>query len=365
MLVSFKLKLMVLILMISEVLVGQDTANDQVAINSPYPGSAVIEGFELDTARISIGHGDNWAITWAKDNKQYSFFTDGTGFQKSETEVSSAPVVIIGDPPHITGHNVASETGIIPYPYGHDSKKVSGILSVDGVLYAWVRNLNPKGQPTGTGSTLKHSKDYGKTWEWASWGWPEIGYPSWLNAGKEYSAAKDDFVYFIAPDGSSAYADYPDLIMGRVHKDSIFNKEKYCFYRGQTSQHQALWGPYQQRSAIFSDPHGCFRPDIVYNEGLDRYFLLMSSPFGEWEWWANENPHRGAHLGIFDAPNPWGPWTTVAYVPDWGKPENRFAPHIPPKWISRDGREFYLLYSCIPNGPYQFNIQKCKLTIAK
>jgi len=40
-----------------------------------------------------------------------------------------------------------------------------------------------------------------------------------------------------------------------------------------------------------------------------------------------------------------------------------FAPDIPSKWISADGTSFYLLYSCIPNGPYQFNLQRCSLTL--
>ena len=77
----------------------------------------------------------------------------------------------------------------------------------------------------------------------------------------------------------------------------------------------------------------------------------MSSPYGKWKWWATKNPNRRAHLGIFDAPTPWGPWSVVDYIADWGAPENRFAPNIPSKWISDDGTTFYLLYSCIPNGP--------------
>ena len=67
-------------------------------------------------------------------------------------------------------------------------------------------------------------------------------------------------------------------------------------------------------------------------------------------------------MGIYHGV-PWGPWTVVAYEGDWGAPENRFAPNIPSKWISDDGTTFYLLYSCIPNGPYQFNVQRCMLKL--
>ena len=67
-------------------------------------------------------------------------------------------------------------------------------------------------------------------------------------------------------------------------------------------------------------------------------------------------------LGIFDAPTPWGPWAVVKEVPGWGGEENRFQPRIPAKWISPDGLSFWLVYSCFPKGPYQFNLQKCTLT---
>jgi len=53
----------------------------------------------------------------------------------------------------------------------------------------------------------------------------------------------------------------------------------------------------------------------------------------------------------------------VDYIADWGAPENRFAPNISSKWISDDGTSFYLLYSCIPKGPYQFNVQRCTVKL--
>lgn len=332
-----------------------DTAKQVFA----YPASEYITGFTFDTTRLSLGDGDNWAITWADDDKQYSFFTDGIGFGLHEEAVSTAPVVIEGTPPDIVGYDIPTETGTIPFPIAEGSAKVSGLLMAKGVLYAWIRNLNLPDMPKGTGSTMMYSTDHGKTWVWVDWNWPNIGYPSWLNAGKNYSAAPDDYAYFIAPDGQSAYADYPHIIMGRVEVSKILEKDHYRFYSGLNDSNQVIWGEYQERKPMFTDKTGCFRPDIVYNEGLDRYLLITCTPYGEWEWWANENPDRVPHLGIFEAPNPWGPWSTVYYEEEWGKPENRFAPHIPPKWISESGNELYLLYSCIPTGPYQFNIQRC------
>lgn len=335
----------------------------------PYPQSEQITSFTMDTARISMGHGDNWAITWAENNKQYSFFTDGTGFggfsakDENHIEVSSGMVELDGNPEQLDTRDILAETGTIMGLGGNETKKVSGLVMIDTVLYAWIRNLNLEGTPKGTGSTLMYSDDYGENWEWADWNFPEIGYPTWLNAGKNYADAKDNYAYFISPDGPSAYADYPNILMGRVHKDSILFKESYVFYSGLKNEAAPQWRKFSQRQPILTDAGGIFRPDIVYNPGIDRYMLSVSSPFGDWSWWANKNTNRKSHFAIYDSPNPWGPWTTVYYKENWGQPENRFAPHIPPKWISEDGKSFYLLYSCIPTGPYQFNVQRCELTL--
>jgi hypothetical protein len=104
---------------------------------------------------------------------------------------------------------------------------------------------------------------------------------------------------------------------------------------------------------VFGNPAGSFRPGAVYDPFLQRYLLSMTDNYD-----AAQN-----YLGIFDAPNPWGPWTTVTYQDGWGgDPEHRFAPQIPSKWLSQDGRHFYLEYSAL-GGPYQFNLQEVSLRL--
>lgn len=327
----------------------------------PYPRSDRFGQLTMTPSRQSIGHGDNWANTWADDNRLYAFFTDGVGFGLHTDEVSTAPVVIDGQPPNLRGSDIDSASGTIPYPAGQASPKVSGLLMVDGVLYAWLRNLNAIGQPLGTGAAMMYSDDRGKSWKHATWTWPSIGYPVWMNAGKNYSQAKDRYAYFISPDGPSAYADYPEMLMGRVPVNRMLDKKAYEFFQSRSSDGSARWGEFASRQPVLKDTRGIFRPDLIYNPGIDRYMLLSCSPYGDWSWWANDNLNRKPHLTIFDAPNPWGPWTILFNQEDWGEPENRFAPHIPTNWISEDVQTFYLLYSCIPNGPYQFNLQRCTL----
>jgi hypothetical protein len=97
---------------------------------------------------------------------------------------------------------------------------------VDGVLYMWVRNLNKDG----TGSSLAWSKDHAKTW--TDWSFPEIGYPVWLNAGRNYEAAEDDYAYMYWPDTPSAYQTADHILLARVPKGQIARRDAYEFFAG-------------------------------------------------------------------------------------------------------------------------------------
>ena len=131
--------------------------------------------------------------------------------------VSIAPVVIEGDPPRVTGKDIHSPSGTLSIEGGDvNSAKVCGLLMIKGTLYAWVRNINPPGMPKGTGSKLMFSRDHARTWEWVDWNWPTIGYPTWMNAGKNYMDARDGYAYFISPDGPSAYFDYDSMLIYQV-----------------------------------------------------------------------------------------------------------------------------------------------------
>jgi hypothetical protein len=260
-----------------------------------------------------------------------------------------APARILGVPPEIRGENIASTTGY-RIGDGPSGRKACGLLMVDGVLYMWARNLDG-----GTGSSLAWSDDHAKTWTWASWSFPEIGYPVWLNAGRNYADAQDEYVYFYSPNGESAYVAYDGILAGRAPANRITSKEAYEFYSGTDARGEAVWDAgFNNRKPIFENPSRCFRPSVVYNPGLKRYLLLMIGHY--------QDASR-RHLGVFDAPNPWGPWTTVAYLHNWGHPETRFQPHVPSKWISDDGKVFYLVSSAYPKGPYQFNVQRCELKL--
>ncbi len=321
-----------------------------------YAPSPAIRNLTLDSKRQSLGDGDNWPITWADDGELYTVYCDGKGFGGGSGEGSMSLAKITGSPPNITGENIASTTGH-KTGGGAEGRKASGLLMVEGVLYMWVRNL----KNDGTGSSLAWSKDHAKTWTWAEWNFPEIGYPVWMNAGRNYQAAQDDYAYMYSPDTPSAYKTSDQILLARVPKDKITQKDAYEFFAGLNEGGEPRWADdFQFRKPVFLDRGHCYRPEVVYNPGLKNY-LLCTATSGALKWCGTNEKY----LGIFDGPTPWGPWTAVKQVSGWGGDENRFQPRIPAKWISEDGKSFCLLYSCFPKGPYKFNVQRCALDLAE
>ena len=87
----------------------------------------------------------------------------------------------------------------------------------------------------------------------------------------------------------------------------------------------------EERAPVFSFPERCARVDVVYNSGIRRY--LMALAFDQAGGW-----------GLFDAPEPWGPWTTAFFTTAWDLgPTHGYR--LPSKWIDRDGEELYIVSS--------------------
>ena len=74
---------------------------------------------------------DNWPITWADDDNQYTAYGDGWGFEpKVEKKLSLGLAKIVGSPDDFQGINIRSETGE-QIGQGRFGKKASGMLMVN------------------------------------------------------------------------------------------------------------------------------------------------------------------------------------------------------------------------------------------
>ncbi|UCG56912.1 MAG: serine hydrolase [Phycisphaerales bacterium] len=300
----------------------------------PYPPSPVIRGVEwapADTIVRKAQGSDNWPITWADDDNLYTAYGDGWGFEpKTDKKLSLGLAKVIGLPPDLTGVNIRTETGE-RVGQGVKGAKASGMLCVDGVLYMLVRNVG--------NSQVVWSADHGQSWTWCDWRFgTSFGAPTFLNFDKNYAGARDEFVYMYSHDSDSAYEPADRMVLARVPKDKVSEREAYSFFQGLDGSGQPGWTKdIDSRGAVFANPGRCYRNGISYNAGLDRY-LWCQTLHGK------DDMRFTGGLGIFDAPEPWGPWTTVFYTEKWdvGPGETN---SFPTKWISNDGKTCCLLFS--------------------
>jgi hypothetical protein len=342
---------------------------------TPYDKSTFITGCQIDSTVISLPNdvarpGDNWPVTWSNDDNLYTFLADGYGFAPLSQEYSRYPCRITGSPfnNNVKGYEIS--TNSVGKGTGGDvkGKKVSGLISIPDpanssgtLLVAWVRNINANG-----GASLMYSKDLGINWSWA-WGdpdsipgavIPELGHPSWMQAGKNNTKAQDGYLYFYSQNQPKAYLLADDVILGRVAIKEILDKSEYEYFSG-TAENPSWSFGIDNRKPAFTAEKQCYRLYVTYNPVLSRYFLLTANGDGLM------TNYRGTHnLGIYESENPWGPWKTVYRNDFFHKNWSVFGPQVVPKWISSDGKTFYVLFSNFPKGPYKFNLQKVTLKVS-
>jgi hypothetical protein len=315
---------------------------------APYPPSAwKLDWSPVDTIRRDASGSDNFPMTWADDDLQYSAYGDGWGFEpKVEKKLSIGLVTVEGGPENFVGRNLRTPdmefTG-----QGEHGPKASGILMVEGVLYLFARNLD--------NARLSWSEDHGRTWTHADWRFTEsFGAPTFLNFGKNYAGARDNHVYVYSFDSDSAYIAADRMVMARVPKDRIRELEAYEYFVRLDPQGEPVWSSkLADRGAIFEHPGRCYRSGITYNPALKRYIWSQILPESEHE----QGMRFQGGFGVYEAPEPWGPWRTVYFANNWDVGPGETS-SFPTKWMSDDGKTMWLVFS----GDDHFSVRKATVS---
>jgi len=293
---------------------------------------------------------DNWPLTWG-DDCLYTAFGDGWGFEAPlPKRVSMGLAKVEGSPPDIKGTNIRSDAESPGPGLGPHGRKVSGMLTLDGVLYMWVRNANLKGEH----SHLAWSLDRARTWRWADWQFEEFGYSTFLNFGRDYEGARDSYVYVYSPDGPSAYVAADSMALMRVPRASIKDRASYEFFAGLDRDGDPTWSAdIARRAAVFTHEGRCLRSGVTYDALLGRYLWWQQIP---------KDPYADTRFdggfGVYDAPEPWGPWTCAYYTECWDVGPGETG-SFPTKWMSQDGTTVHLVFS----GDDSFSVRRAVLRI--
>jgi len=321
-------------------------------VSPPYPRSPVITGITFDpkTLRTDAPGSDIWATTWAADGHLYTTWGDGGGFGGTNSigRVSLGIARVEGGPRDYRGVNIAGGAGA-PHPAPFTGKSL-GILAVGDRLYLW-RNGSGSDQKTFESNQLWRSDDHGATWRdtGVRFGTASRDFPpgdrgfyavAVCQFGKGNAGARDGYVYLYAPDvidPTHWNIQMPGRVtLMRVGVGRIEDKSAYEFFAGTRADGQPIWTKdIARRRPVWQDErNGNHRMAVSYNPGLKRYLLTTMTV------------NRDGWLGVYDAPDPWGPWTTVYLARDpelWGT--KVIVPTYLNKWLSPDGRSFVFVFT--------------------
>ena len=323
-------------------------ARPPVARLAPYPPSQVVNRVKWAPAESIVRKakgGDNWPMTWADDGHLYTAYGDGNGFEPHIPEKLSLGFARIeGAPDDFAGVNIRSATGE-QKGNGKAGQKASGMLMSGGVLYMWARNAG--------NSRLAWSSDHGRTWEWSDWTFAtSFGCPTFLNFGRDYAGARDGYVYIYSHESGDAYLPADTMVLARVPKDRIRDRKAYEFFERRDAMNAPVWTTdVLRRGPVFTHAGACYRSSISYNAGLARYLWCQVLP--------GDDPRFRGGFGIYDALEPWGPWSTAFFTEAWDVGPGETS-SFPTKWMSADGRTFYLVFS----GDDSFSVRRAVLAIS-
>ncbi len=350
--------------------------------------------FRLETLRRIGGRGDNWCTTWARDDSQITSMCDGLwlpggeGFHNHLYRIS-------GDPQDLRVEDIP---GYPQFVRGTGSWFGYDIVSVDGLLYSGV-SKTPANHWSGPfrGLKLLTSRDNGATWSRVDrhgaerviepssearnevnaqemfsleeFGLPHqqqeaypFSYVSFVQCGRDNSAARDDYIYIHSPEGAHTH----QLLLARVPKSTIGQRDTWEYFVRHDDDGQPVWSAdILERGPVHTFPDrsddGMFfgwyswLPSVVWNEGLGLYIMANGGTYGGHGMTSSDEDYyhgwmhtRTGSLGLWYAEAPWGPWRQFFYTDYWAvdDAENRtYQPKLSPKWISEGGRRMVLIWS--------------------
>src|SRR4051794_36004339 len=304
-------------LALSAITVMQPSSAGAGSAAPPYPHSQLLSGIAWDrsTYRNAGKGGDIWSNTTAPGGVVYTAWSDGV--------IGCPALVSFGVAELVDGPTTDLRT-VGCGPRGYGKGKFTSMLSIGSTLYAAV-NVQDRLWPKNS-VAIWHSVDGGRSWLKPSWTFsgPDLRPNSFVNFGAGYTGARDNYVYLAAintSDNSEAF------YLLRVLQNQLSDKAAYQYFSGTASA--PAWSPNRTAATpVFTDGNGIRGATITYDAGLGRYILTIG------------HGNDAGNLGIFEAAEPWGSWSTVDYEGRWlGINSGEYLGVRPPTgWMSPDGK---------------------------
>lgn len=354
----------------------------ELPADCPFIQSDEFTGIKFLGIKSGYHYGDTWYPSWAENDTMYSPWTDGrtkrldgyTDWSQSwvdSVHITTGQGVIIGDDPlSMTAYSIGLDKSSPASPYR--GRYPCGSLVYNGVWYYGTYCLDPNGRTQygddiinwpwiGPFVGFRHSSDYGHRWtvcphtpakplfgETGKNGYPvKIGAPHFVDFGKNMEHSPDGKAYLVAHgadindakwrfwNASWITGDQVYLIRVTPSIENINDASKYEFYGGKDVSGEPIWtNDFEKIKPLleWNNNMGCVT--ITYNAPLKKYLMCVTD---------GGNTVSKMNTYILESDKIDGDWKIVNYMKDFG--EQAYFVNIPSKFISKDGKQMWLLYS--------------------
>lgn len=349
----------------------------------PFDTSEYIAEVLPDAFRYHSGEGDMWPITWAKDDCLYCGAGDNKGCSSNIWRVKTFRFA----PEQLTNTGQWSIDMINPDPAdirevmtdpALSGIKPAGILDIDGVLYLSMEGQNYGDNPLfgrqhNLYGWIMRSTDGGMHFERVTerrFFEGRLSSCHFLQFGRGYEGARDGYVYAYFPcdleDGQSYWENNDALLLGRVPRDRICERDAWEFYAADGAD-APRWSPKDEDARpVFVYPKMTGANHVAYNAGIGRY-IMGNYSFIDEDLYPRPIHQMGypessiSQLTLYEAPEPWGPWKLFYRDDDWGT-YGDYQPNFPTQWMTEDGHVMYMVSSGSWDD-YNFVVQKMALRL--
>jgi hypothetical protein len=323
--------------------------------------------------------GDTWYPTWGDDDNLYSPFTDGLcprldgsrddSNSNGENATTGHGVIQGDDPLNLKIYSLGlSQAAPLPYK----GRYPCGSLMYNKIWYYGTYCLGPDASAyygdsianwpwMGPFVGFRYSTDYGRSWkacphtpakplfgETGINGYPvKIGSPHFVDFGKNMQHSPDGKAYLIAhgaDKNDNPYRFYNDswitgdqvyLLRVVPSVENMNDASKYEFYGGKNGQGNTLWtNDFKKIRPLLEWDNNMGCVTITYNAPLKKYLMCVTDG-------GNTCSKMSTYLLESDKLD--GEWKLITYLKNFG--EQGYFVNFPSKFISKDGKTAWMLYS--------------------
>lgn len=345
----------------------------------PFKQSESLKGIKLLGVKSGFHVADTWYPTWAEDDRLYSPYTDGPcprldgSYENSgsggETATTGQAVIEGIDPLNLTVYSLGLSKAS-PAPY--QGRYPCGSLIYNKIWYYGTYCLAPAGIAQYGDSTFnwpwmgpfvgfRYSTDYGRTWndcpltpskslfgETGINGYPvKIGSPHFVDFGKNMQYSPDGKAYIVAHGAVRNDNPYRFYNVSWITGDQIYlfrvtpsveninNISAYEFYGGKDSNGNPVWtNDFSKIKPLIEWDNNMGCVTVTYNAPMKKYIMCVTD---------GGNTCARMNTYILESDRLDGEWKLVTYLRNFG--EQAYFVNIPSKFISKDGKTAWLLYS--------------------